>query len=247
MGIPHRTPIVHQLPEYAACGHPPSYEYPLPVDPQEPTLASLHPWLRELATLDPSEAHSSLRARWSSLSDDALCQLRDHLLQYAAISIVTTGPRAWLLCVREKGGFNLIAPPVSRESIRLQQGRCGMGDNRLLTDLLEHFGGLREDFAPGGGYFIDEQEWRLVNEPFMEEIPGYSDWKNALFIFSSRGGDGLLLHPSGRVGWWVGDEVRMRNAYDDLGTCLVDFIRYREVPWPFDPYEPRPDYWRVVG
>jgi hypothetical protein len=240
--------IVHQLPEYERDGYPPSYEYPLPAQIEPSSLAALHPWLREAAALRSPEAHAFLQARWNGLRDSALRPLRDQILECEVTSIVLTGPEAWLLCVHENGGFNLIAPPVDRDAVKKQQVQCGMGNNPLLTDLVEHFGGLREDFAPGGGYFMVPQQWRIVNEPWMGELPGYSEWKDALMVFNSRSGDALLLHPSGRVGWWVGDEMRMRDAYEDLGACFVDFARYRAVPWPFGSYEPDLDFFlRVVG
>ena len=248
MDHPNAGCIVHQLPEYARDGHPPSYEYPLPAQIEPSNLATLHRWLREVAVLGPPDAHARLQARWNGIQDAALRRVRDHLLEYEVTSLVLTGPDAWLLCVRRSGGFNLVAPPVERSVVEEQQAQCGIRDNPLFTDLVEHFGGLREDFAPGGGYFMVPQEWRTVDEPWMAEVEGYSDWRGSLMVFSSRGGDTLLLHPSGKVGWWVADEVRMRDAYEDLGACLADFVRYRRVPWPFDPYEPDEDFFpRVVG
>jgi hypothetical protein len=248
MNSSDHSPIVHQLPEYARHRHPPTYEYPLPAQLDEPTLATLDPWIRQIAGLSPANAHAALAARWDGLRDDALCRLRDHLLEGDVPSIALAGDRAWVVCVRENGGFNLVAPPLDRHAIKTQQAAWKGDENPLLADLLEHFGGLREDFAPGGGCFIDQERWEFVDQPWMfEKVKGCSDWKDSLFLFSSRGGDGLLLHPSGKVGWWVADEVQVRDAYNGLASCVVDFIRYRQVPWPFDPYEPRPEFWRVVG
>jgi hypothetical protein len=218
----------------------------LPAQIEASSLAVLHPWLRQLAGLDPSGAHAAVEARWAGLRDPALCRLRDTILDGKTASIILTGPDAWLLCVHENGGINLVAPPMEKESVKARLAACGMQRVPLVADFLENFGGLREDLAPGGGYLIREEEWQVVNEPFMEEVEGYSAWKDALIIFTSRGGDVLLVHPSGRVGWWVSDERRMRDAFEDLGTALVEFARSRRIPWPFDPY-PKPDGFRLVS
>ncbi len=247
MGCSHPSCVVHQLPEYARHGHPPSYEYPLPAQIEQSSLATLHPWIAHAATLTPANAHAYLETRWKGLRHPGLWRVRDHLLEYETRSIVLTGTRAWLLCVHENGGFNLVAPPLDGEFVRKQQSLWHVSGNSVLTDTLMHFGGLREDFAPSGGYFVGDDEWEGINQAEMETIKGYSEWKDSLIVFSSRGGDGLLLHPSGRVGWLVADEVRMRDAYENLETCLIDFVRYRRVPWPFDPYEPNLDFFRIVG
>lgn len=242
-----RPPIIHQLPEYASEGYPPSYEYTLPAAIEPSTLAVLHPWLREIASRDPDDAHATLEARWNGLQNDSLLQMRDYLLDCRPSSLVLTGAGGWLSCVDRRGGINLVSPPLDGDAIDQQRSRWHLENSPLLADLLTNFGGLREDFAPGGGYFIDDQNWEGVTESWMEAIEGHSEWKDALIIFTSRGGDKLLLDRRGRVGWWVADEVRMREAYRNLDACLLDFVRYRRVPWPFDPYEPRLDFPRVFG
>ncbi len=248
MDLSRESCIVHQLPEYALHGHPPTYEYSLPAQLDAATIATLDPWIGEIARLSPSSARAALADRWNTIRDDALCRLRDHLLEGDVPSIALTGDRAWVVCVHENGGFNLVAPPPDRDAVEKQLVRWQRNANPFLVEFLGHFGGLREDFAPGGGYFIDDEGWEFINEPWMfEKVKGCSDWKDSLIVFSSRGGDKLLLHPSGRVGWLVADEVQVRDACENLASCVADFVRYRNVPWPFDPYELRPDSWRVVG
>jgi hypothetical protein len=247
MNHSRRSCVEHQLPEYAQYGHPSSYEYPLPTQLERSSLSTLHPWIARAATLIPADAHNNLEARWKGLHSDALCKVRDYLLKCEVTSVVLAGSRAWLLCVHDNGGFNLVAPPLDRNSIKKQLSQWHVNDYPLLTEFLARFGGLREDFAPGGGCFISDREWECVNEPWMEQVKGYSYWRDSLIIFSSRGGDKLLLHRSGQVGWWVADEMRMRAGYENLETCLADFVRYRETPWPFEPREPRLDFPRIAG
>lgn len=242
------SPIVHQLSEYAAEGHLPSYEYPVPVDVGPPTFAAIHPWLQSLASLQPGDIRASLAARWNGLRNDSLLLLRDYLLECQATSLVLTGQRGWLLCVDQHKAMNLVAPPMDHSVIVQRLAQWHLDDQSLLLELLVNFGGLREEFAPGGGWFIDEHnKWEGVTEAWMEAIEGYLDWRESLIIFSSRGGDKLLFSRTGRVGWWVADEMCMRGAYRDLHTCLVEFLRYRSVPWPFDPYEPPLNLRRVLG
>jgi hypothetical protein len=250
MNDSRRSCIVHQLPEYARDGYPPSYEYPLPAQIEPSSLAGLHPWLRHLAGLDPSEAHAALRARWDGLRDDALCGLRDTILECDTTSIVLTGPGAWLLCVNDNGGINLVAPQMDKESVNARLAACGMESAPLLADFLENFSGLREDIAPGGGCFIYEEEWQKPmvgwEKRIVEQVTNYPRWRDALIVFNSRGGDALLVHSSGRVGWWPAGDMEMRDAYDDLAECLVDFARSRHIPWPFDPY-PKADGFKLVS
>ena len=248
MDFAGKSCIVHQLPEHALHGHPATYEYPLPAQLDPSILATLHPWVRRIACLSSADAHAELAARWKGLRDDALCRLRDHLLDGNVPSIALTRDRAWVICVQENGGFNVISPPPDSDAVKDRLARWQHDANPLLADFLEHFAGIREDFAPDGGVFLDDQEWEFIDQPWMfEKIEGCSDWKDSLIVFHSRGGDLLLLHPSGRVGWWVADEVRVRHAYDSFASAFVDFVRYHKVPWPFDSYEPQPDFWRVVG
>jgi hypothetical protein len=247
MSHSHSSYVVHQLPEYARDGHPPSYEYPLPAKVNKSTLAALHPWISLAATLTPTKARTYIAARWKELRGDALCHVRDYLLECEVTSLVLTGSYTWLLCVHSNGGFNLVGPPLSSDSVKKQQSHWLLNDNLLLNDFLTHFGGLREDFAPGGGCFINDQEWEGVNKPWMEQVKGQHDWKDSLIVFSSRSGDKLLLHRSGRVGWWIADEMQMRNAYENLETCLLDYVRYREAPWPFEPREPRSNFHCIIG
>lgn len=242
------APIVHQLPEYEAEGHPPSIEYPLPVDVHSPEFAAVNPWLLELAHLTPGSARADLAARWSGLRNDSLQQIRDYLLECDATSLVLTGSRGWLLCVHpQQQAMNLVAPPIDAGFIQQRLSEWRIDGHSVLAELLVNFGGLREDFAPGGGCFIDERKWEGVTESWMRQINGHAEWEGALIVFSSRGGDKLLVDRDGRVGWWMAGEMRMREAYPDLPACLVDFVRYRTIPWPYDPYPPPVRFPRVFG
>jgi hypothetical protein len=247
MDIKHsrRSCTVHQLPEYADSGYPPSYEYPLPVDLAPSDLVPLHPWIQQIAALSPGEAHEALRARWKKLRNDALCRLRDYILECEPLSVVITGSESWVLCVHKNGGLNLVAPPLDESLVDKNRLQWHMDDD-LLTDVLANYGGLREDFAPGGGHFIVEEKWEGVTDSWMEAVKGQSKWKNSLIIFSSRGGDKLLVHRTGKIGWWIAGEVQMREAYPSIEAALADFVSYRRAPWPFDPYPPRLNFPRLV-
>jgi hypothetical protein len=242
MSRPHPSPIIHQLPEYAADGYSPSYEYSLPVELPPTILASLDPWIRKVACLAPGDVLDRLQVRWSTLRNEALCQLRDYLLESDITSLVLQDSCAWLLSVNESGGFTLIGPPTDLNRIHAQLPPWRLDHHSPLAEFVSNFGGLREDFAPGGGWFIDDHNWEGVNQSWMKDIEGFSDWEGSLILFTSRGGDLLLMHHTGRIGWWVSDEVRMKDAYDDFDSAIIDFVRYQKAAWPFDPYEPRPNF-----
>ena len=229
--------IIHQLPEYADAGYPPSYEYQLPAHIEDPMFSIIHPWFQHLSQLTTVDAHKCLAERWKNIQHNAARCLRDHILEYETRSIVIAGGCVWLLCVNGNAGINLVGPPLNENNAIAEHIPIGMEDNCLLVELLTHFHSLREDFPPGGGYLIDNHSWEYLNDPFIEkEVKGYSKWKNSLIIFHARNGDLLLQHPSGKVGWWVADEIKIKEAYNDLETCIMDFIHFQNKPWPFDSY-----------
>lgn len=248
---------VHQLPEWEEAGYPPSIEYRLPVRGMpESDLANLHPWLRSVARLAPSDAQTLLRSRWLPEPDGALGELTRFFCEYRATSIVVHGDRAWLMCQRPEtkhvaSTFFLIPEPVEADVVERHLHQRGF-DDPLLSRFIVAFAGMREDFFPGAGVFAGwRDDWRFLDEPWMaESLQGYAAWEGALLLFSSQTGDTLLAHNSGKVGWWTGETSEIRLFAENLDEMCYRYHEYKRntwrhrgscdqaIVWPFDSFGP---------
>jgi hypothetical protein len=206
---------VHQLPEWEDAGYAPSVEYFLPASALlADTHQRLDPWMASMANLTSDQAARQLHTRWEKSLNGPLEGLLQYFLQYRPRSIVTREHKCWLLCELPESDlhssdFFLLPGPVDAHALRDRLAQRGF-DNPHLVEFLSTFAGLREDFEPGGGAFVEANgDWISINEPWMAKVlTNYDDWHNGLIVFNSRGGDGLIVHSTGKIGWWkAGDEV----------------------------------------
>ncbi len=244
---------------------PPSYEYPLPASgmPKE-HQDTVGPWLRRFIGLDEANRHALLEARWESELNGPLAPVLRWYLEYEPVSLVVHRNAAWLLCSkratdqRERTLF-LIPESSDVNNLRSRLHEHGFHDELLLR-LAVTLGGLREDFPPNAGDFMgDHDEFsmdergglRLLNEPWQaENVEGFNEWENSLFLYAARNGDSVIVHPSGKVGWWKFGERRIEEYAVDISDFADKYARYlREswvktdycdqlVHWPFDSYGP---------
>jgi len=249
---------IHQLPEFEDAGISPAYEYFLPVrDFPDEDFERLGPWLQSIARMDSKPAAEYLHERWAPFRHGHLCDLVDYYLGFAPSSLVLHDHRAWLLCVRPATAFTetsifLLPEPVGGQRVRSRLEKLGFNDD-LLAQFVEAFSGIREDLEPSAGDILDASEdWRSIGDDdnvwAIEEISGYRDWHGALFFYHSRGSDTLLVHPTGKTGWWVGAEQKIV----EYTASFVEFCRrytvFRQhawkrffsgkkaVAWPYDFY-----------
>jgi|SRR5579872_1905882 len=57
------------------------------------------------------------------------------------------------------------------------------------------------------------------------------EWQGALHFYHARNGDTLLLHPSGKVGWWVGAESRIVEYADSFADFCERYTGFRRLAW----------------
>lgn len=228
-------------------------EYILPADemPAE-VLGGLHPWIRQMHGKRSAEVKQMLVQRWSTIKNPALQELRDRLLEFQPTSIVVHKGQGWLhvkVPSAESGigdHWYLSAPNDEIDWLaKLQE--VGMQDNQLLAEFLPHFSGLREDIPDMAGNFLDASEWETFPLPGYElhQVKSAKDWQGSLLLFHARNGNSVLLHPSGRCGWWWFAEHEASESHPDLESFIRDFTRFsREYSWPFDGYGADPEHRR---
>jgi len=249
---------IHQLPEFEECGYLPSFEYPLPVSgmPAEHRDA-LSPWIAGLTHLDSDRAHSSLRERWALDLSGRFGSLLEYFLQFRPTSVVVQDDQSWLMAVRPesestRSTFFLIPDPVDRAELESRLAACGLHERGLIR-LLGAIAGLREDFAPSGGAFIDLADtWISLDQPWMQQVlTNYLTWEGSLVFFTSRGGDSLLMHSDAGVGWWGAGEDAVTSYAESFEEFCERYAHFRFnawrpdrgtgklIAWPFDAYDSR--------
>ncbi len=133
--------------------------------------------------------------------------------------------------------------------------RYGFHD-QLLFKFLCAFSGMLEDFVPNGGDFVDGTgDWRLIGggddaseAEYKKVIARYAEWHGALHLYHARSGDILLVHPQGKVGWWIGPELRIADYTNSFAEFCKRYTGFRRqawkhygdsskvVAWPYDFY-----------
>jgi hypothetical protein len=235
---------IHQLPEFEDAGYSPSYEYFLPVrNVLEADLAPLGPWLQAVARGDADAAKRALEERWQQYRHDPFRDLIEYYLAFQPNGVVIHDQKAWLLCFRSETAFSegtmyLLPEPVDDHNVRTRLSNCGFRDD-LLTQFLCAFSGIREDFFPSAGYFVEGAgEWRLIGSDdeaweaeFEKTVAGYTEWHGALHFYHSRSSDTLLVHPTGKVGWWVGDDLKIVEYAPSFADFCALYTRFRNHAW----------------
>lgn len=231
-------PQIHQLPEWEDAGYAPSIEYSLPIGSIfEDLCQDLDPWMASIATLAPDQAAVRMQERWTNSRHGLLEGILQYFLQYRPRSIVIREHKSWLLCelreseVRSSDCF-LLPGPIDVSALDDRLAKIGF-TNPQLVELISVLAGLREDFEPGGGAFLEASgDWILINQPWMAGVlTNYDDWRNSLIVFNSRGGDGLVVHPTGRVGWWNAGDVVVKSYATDLSDLCRKFADYKSLAW----------------
>lgn len=235
---------IHQLPEFEEAGHSPSYEYFLPVrDLPEADFERFGPWLKGVAGGDAEVATRALVERWRPHRGGLLGDLIEYCLEFRPNGVVVQDQKAWLLCVRPENhstepAIFLLPEPANPQLVRTRLDQYGFRDE-LLADFLCAFSGMLEDFVPNGGDLVEGAgDWRLVGNDddawdaeFEKMIAGYLEWHGALHFFHARNSDKLLVHPMGKVGWWIGAECRIVEYTCSFAEFCERYTGFRRQAW----------------
>src|SRR5262249_44491301 len=140
-----------------------------------------------------------------------------------------------------------IGPPPDRLILESRLTEFGFADYDVVRSFMLYFGGIREDVPYLAGSFPSVEEWEIFGgdgtgmEYVRESCRNYGAWEGAVRFYESRNGDQLILHPSGRLGWWSHetDEIHeLLKSFDDFPAYYCDYIARR---YPFSSWEPSPD------
>lgn len=221
----------------------PSYELPASDMPKD-VQASLHPWIAGFIGLSPAEATARLHERWASLQRPSLLALRDTLSEFEVRAIVDDGAGGMIYAVRPKSDENIVGnsfylPAALTESeLTKHLKQVGLADNAALKEFMHYFGGLAEDSIAAGNFVYRETPWPTFSDSWEGSIQGFEDWKSSLMIYHALNGCHVLVHPNGKVAWWMMQEHRVAECANDFDEFIMYFSKHRKLAWPFDPYGP---------
>lgn len=220
---------------------PEETEYPFP-HPQIPAeaLDVLHPWLRSVAGADLSQLRLMLEERFADVVEPELRLLRDQLLSYQPISIVTFRESEFLkLAGPLEYSVAYLPPPVDTSQIQSRLREIRITDP-LFRSFMNHFAGLAESADTAGNFAGNSDHYYTMTEDWQREaLPDFQAWEGSLMFYHARNGDQILLHPDGKVGWWKFAEHRIVHAYDSFADFLRFYVDFRaRTDWPLDSYGP---------
>lgn len=207
--------------------------------------------------LSPEQAADRLRTRWPKSSNPSVRGLIDFYNGYRPESLVICEDRAWVFCVRPEqqttaADWCLIAEPLEPNVVGERLKKRGFHDP-LLAEFIGAFAGWREDYWPMDGHFIDAEEldgdFVLKIDDWLRTYEGIGWYEGSLVLYNARNGDQLLVHPSGRVGWLVGEERRATDYAASFAEFCEKYASYRtsfvpdrdsgkKIAWPFDSFGP---------
>jgi hypothetical protein len=235
--IEHKNP--HNSPRITAV------EYFLPATemPQD-VRDGLHPWIRQMVGKQPDEVKELLVERWKGIKNPALRKLRDRLLDFQPDSIVVHRGEGFLSMHLTPGvtapcgdSWYLPAPGDNAEwERRIKQ--LGI-NNPAFLEFVQSFAGLREDIPDMSGDFLYVDPWETfpLEGYELKDIKNADKWQGSLIVYDGRGGYHALLHPSGRVGWWLMPEGEVIDSKQDFESFANYFTDYsRQYSYPFDPF-----------
>mgnify|MGYP003309752649 CR=1 FL=1 len=206
----------------------------------------LHPWIADIAGMNPSAAHQSLEKRWEHLTSSSLCNLRDRLLEFHPASIVVHDKFADLHCLRDPNHASVssdahamfVPPPLEKDFIQRNLEVFGMEELDSVAEFFLGFAGLGDQIPLVAGRF-PYIEWSRFADWWGPDTQGYKKWVDALVLYHALNGDQVLLHASGQVGWCVMDSntvIEIANSFDEF---IEHYTEFKESDHVFEAWTSR--------
>ncbi len=223
-----------------------THEYFLPAEalPAE-DRNELPYWFAELIDESPQSGREILKARWAEVELPCNQLLRDRLLEFVPYSLIRFGADCYLrVCLPtadadRTGNCFFLASPASESATAVRLHSFGLADNAEFAEFLNFFGGLRESMPPLSGSFLHDEDWQTAAEIMYDDCDEFEEWQAGVVIYQASNGDCLVLHPSGRVAWFMHEENRFSDPFSSFGEFLSFFVRYNtEYAYPLDAYGP---------
>lgn len=192
-------------------------------------------------------AKATLTKRWESLTHPPLIQLSEFLLSWDVAYVSDYG----LIELRhpdagEAGDGDLsytfyVHPRGDQVKIKEMLSQFHQDPESCFAEFMLHFAGLGE--ATGECWrFVDEKEpWLTLKDAYGEDFEGpdriwepdsenkrdYDVWKDAFRFYTAGNGDVLLMHPDGRIAWWVMGEAIAQPVADSFEEFVLMYIEFR--------------------
>ncbi|MCC7425070.1 MAG: hypothetical protein IT428_32780 [Planctomycetaceae bacterium] len=198
-------------------------------------------WLQSFVGQHPLDARQLLVKRWQDVSEPSLRDLANLLtFEFTPKSIAVTKDGAWLIVDRpdrqrpEERDDMLIPPPPDPSRIEKGIARFPIADQSIMREFLTSFGAMQDVWPGRSGLFLIPDEWSSLRDYWGDEddhLYGawYPDWKPALIVCNSPGGDMVLLHPDGRVAYHYFAEGTIQILNENLTDFFARYVRHRRV------------------
>lgn len=222
---------------------PPRYLLPTTEIPDS-VRDTLHPWIAGFVGLSPAEATKRLHERWATIDRPSLVALRNTLSDFEVRAIVDDGAGGMIYAERVDaedtlvGNVFFLPAPIDSEILESHLASVELSGNQAVRDFMTHFGGLSEDVSTAGHFIYLDSPWPTFTDSWENSIEGFDEWQNSLMIYHARNGCSVLVHPTGKVAWWMMQEHRVEELADNFDEFVNRFSDHRKLAWPFDPYGP---------
>jgi hypothetical protein len=219
-------------------------QYDLPaIDLPKSLQKKLHPWVAGFIGLSPAKATRRLQQRWADIKRPALKALRKTLSNFEVRAILVDGTGGQIYAERPDseqtiGNSFYLPGPLDPKELRGNLQSFGLAANPSVAEFLKHFAGLAEDTEVAGNFVYRESPWPSFTDSWDDSIDGFEVWENSLILYHARNGCMLLIHPTGRVAWWVMQESAVEQIAANFDEFVRKFNKHRKGAWPFDPYGP---------
>jgi hypothetical protein len=228
------------------------HRFPFPIGKATSDLADSE-WGQVTIGLDSDGVRNLLAWRWPIPTDPTLTLLREKLLTYRPVGIVTYDLQDYVQLdhpeVAEEpegaGDSYYVAFPVPREEVEARMKALPVlgGEHGVLSlALLEFyslFPGFREDFQTAG-HFIPPGQWITLADDMRDsvDLSSLGSWQEALWIYHACNGDMIVLSRTGEVGWYCLSENEIHLIAEDFSGFLHYLIGYLDNRWPLDSFGP---------
>jgi len=173
-----------------------------------------------------------------------LIALRETFSEFEVRAIVDTGVGGMIYAVRPNADDGIIGnsfylpAPIEPEELTAKLQRVSLGENAAVQEFMQYFGGLAENVDAAGNFVYRDDPWPTFTDSWDGSIQGFDEWKSSLMLYTALNGCHVLVHPNGKVAWWMMQEHRVAEQSKDFDEFILYFNKHRKLAWPFDPYGP---------
>ncbi len=218
-------------------GEEPYCEYYLPIGKHNRAkFRNAGPWISQIVGATVEEAQAILAKRWARASPGLPRQLCDLFLTYSPRAVVDVHGQYSLLCVKPETSechdtMYCLGEPPDIEATRQMLLTYG-ADNEQLLEFLCLFGGMRDWYDYDAGILVTHLDRIMtVAEMYLLNEADYREWEGGFVIWWGPNGDGLIYHPSGRVGWVVVELATIKLYTNTFTEFCERYFLFQRDAW----------------